>query len=85
MTTFLKKSNASSPAGVCGKAVTAVGRGHEMIEVIKMPMRIAPLTRYNMRNTVRTLDFKNSRVNFGAPCQRIMRDGMEDLPSHEDA
>ena len=41
----MKKSNAASPASVWGNAVTGVVRGHEMIEVRKMPMRIAPLTR----------------------------------------
>ena len=55
MTTFLKKSNAASPASVWGKAVTAVERGHEMMDVRKMPISSAPLTRYIIRNTVRML------------------------------
>ena len=33
-------------------------RGQEMIEVRKMPMRRAPLTRYNTRNTVKMLSDK---------------------------
>ena len=47
--------------------MTAVGRGHEMIEVMKIPMRMAPFTRYSMRNTVRILDSdqKTFLLEFG--------------------
>lgn len=38
-----------------GKYVTAVGRGHEMIEVTRMPMRIEPLMRYIINKMVRIL------------------------------
>lgn len=42
--------------------MTAVGRGQEIIETRKMPMRMAPLTRYNIRNTVNILP--NQIINF---------------------
>lgn len=45
VTTCLKKSKRSSPAGVCGKYVTAVFRGQEMMETRNMHMRIEPRTR----------------------------------------
>ena len=54
-TTCLKKSNAASPSEVWGNAVTAVERGHEMIDVRKMPKMSEPLTRYSIRNTVKIL------------------------------
>ena len=53
VTTCLKKSNALLPASVCGNAVTLVGRGHEIIDVKKIPIRMAPFTRYSIRNTVK--------------------------------
>jgi hypothetical protein len=40
---------------VCGNAVKGVPRGQEMMAVRKIPTRIAPLTRYIMRKTVRKL------------------------------
>lgn len=55
VTTFLKKSNRSSPDAVCGKYVTAVGRGQEMMLTRKIPMRIAPLIRYSINITVKIL------------------------------
>ena len=60
VTTFLKKSNAALPVSVCGKAVKGVPRGQEIIEVRKIPIRIAPLTRYIMRKTVRKLNMQFS-------------------------
>lgn len=54
-TTFLKKLNKSSPFCVCGKYVTDVLRGHEMIATKKMPSRMAPRIRYSIKNTVRML------------------------------
>ena len=54
-TTFSKKANAAFPSSVCGNVVKGVPRGQEMMDVRKMPIRIAPLTRYIMRKTVRNL------------------------------
>lgn len=42
-TTFLKKSKLESPVTVWGKAVTAVGRGQEMIATSKRGQRKAPV------------------------------------------
>lgn len=53
VTTCLKKSKAELPRSVYGKYVTGVGRGHEMIETSKIPMMMAPLTRYICRITTR--------------------------------
>lgn len=71
VTTCLKKSKASSPASVWGKAVTEVGRGQEMMEVRKMPMRMAPLTRYIIRKVVRKLFAPRPEVSMK------VRDGPE--------
>ena len=59
--TFLEKSNAASPELVWENAVTAIGCGHEMMDVRKMPMRRAPLTRYSIRKTVRILQNRKRR------------------------
>lgn len=50
--TRLKNSNDESPVGVCGKYVTSVFLGHEMIETSAIPAIIAPLTRYIIRYAV---------------------------------
>ena len=55
MTTCLKKSKSWSPVAVLGKNVTGVDRGHEMMDVTKMPMRIEPLIRNIINNTVKML------------------------------
>ena len=55
MTICLKNAKSWSPVAVSGKYVTGVDRGHEMMDVTKMPMRIEPLIRYIINNIVRML------------------------------
>jgi hypothetical protein len=43
----LKKSNAASPVAVCGKSVTGVLRGQEMMATRRMGQRNAPLQSWN--------------------------------------
>jgi hypothetical protein len=67
----------ASPASVCGKYVTGVGRGQEMMDVKKMPMRMAPRTRYIMRMSVKNL---KARVSV-EPAEYERK---EDEPAGED-
>lgn len=55
METCWKNAKSWSPDSVCGKYVTAVLRGHEIMEVRKIPMRREPLMRYIMRRIVKNL------------------------------
>ena len=49
----MKKSKLASPIGVEGKKVTEVGRGQEIMETRRIPMMIAPRTRYIIMRTVK--------------------------------
>jgi hypothetical protein len=64
-TTCLKKLKAASPVGVCGKYVTGVGRGHDMMDVRKIPIKIAPRTRYIIRIKVNILLALSFRSELG--------------------
>jgi len=49
VTTFLKKSNAASPASVWGNSVTGVVLGQLTMETTIIPINIAPRIRYIIR------------------------------------
>ena len=57
-------------------------RGQEMIEVRKMPMRRAPLTRYNMRNTVKMLSDRQMASALHHACRLQGTHPPVKIPSH---
>ena len=54
-TISLKKLNAESPASVCRNNVTGVDLGQLMMETRKIPIKIAPRTRYIIRYSAKML------------------------------
>jgi hypothetical protein len=53
VTTCLKKLKLASPIGVWGNKVTEVGRGQEIMETRRIPIMIAPRTRYIIMRAVK--------------------------------